>query len=317
MIVNNIVFCSIIIPTIGRSSLNIAVNSALNQTIPAHDIEIIVVNDGSDPLPNADWHQSTVVQILNTNQHERSVARNIGAAVAKGKYLCFLDDDDWLLPDALKSFCELDESTNAGWLYGQTQLVDRQSNPLLQLHHGLEGNCFVQVMAGEWIPLQSSLIRANAFFAVGGFNPTLTGPEDIDLLRRIALQYDLAEIETVVSCLKMGQAGSTTDYDSHPERSRLAREMILATTGVFKRMRTSATSSYWVGRIVRAYLTSAVWNLQHKRFLTAVSRITYTCRAALIASLHLFSPHFWRAVLKPYSSQTFARGLRKEKTTNS
>jgi hypothetical protein len=42
------------------------------------------------------------------------------------------------------------------------------------------------VMAGEWIPLQASLIEAKTFFTVGGFNPLITGPEDIDLLRRIA-----------------------------------------------------------------------------------------------------------------------------------
>jgi hypothetical protein len=213
------------------------------------------------------------------------------------------------MPHALQNFWQLAQSTRAAWLYGGTQIVDRQAKPLLQLHHGLNGNAFLQVLAGEWIPLQASLIRADAFFAVGGFNPLLAGPEDIDLLRRIALQHDLAGMPEVVACLAMGQEGSTTDYDHHPERSRWAREMILSTDGVWARMKASASSDYWHGRMVRAYLTSALWNLQHKRLWTAVSRLTYTFYAIALAGSYLFSARFWQAVLKPYSSETFAHGL--------
>ena len=61
-------------------------------------------------LPDMDWQHSEQVRVLNTNRRERSVARNTGAAVAKGKYLHFLDDDDILLPGALEAFWSLDES---------------------------------------------------------------------------------------------------------------------------------------------------------------------------------------------------------------
>lgn len=308
-------FCSVIIPTIGRTSLNNTIKSVIGQTIAADRFEIIVVNDSGKSLIEADWQQALQVKLIHTNHHERSVARNTGAALARGKYLLFLDDDDWLLPHALQSFWQLAQSTEAAWLYGGTQIVDRQGQPLLQLHHGLNGNCFVQVLAGEWIPLQASLIRADAFFALGGFNPLLAGPEDIDLLRRIALQYDLVEIPEVVACLAMGLDGSTTDYDHHSERSRWAREMILSTNGVLARMRASAHSSYWHGRIVRAYLTSTVWNLRRKRLWTAISRTTHAIYAIALAGSYLFSTRFWQAVLKPYSSGTFAHGLREAQKT--
>jgi glycosyltransferase involved in cell wall biosynthesis len=307
-------FCSIIIPTIGRSSLNNAVESVVNQTIAADCWEVIVVNDSGTPL-EADWQNVGQVHLINTNRHERSVARNTGAAVAQGRYLCFLDDDDYLLPNALQNLWELAQSSGAAWLYGGTQIVNRQAKPILQLHHGLSGNSFLPVLAGEWIPLQASLIRADAFFAVGGFNPLLTGPEDIDLLRRIALRYDLAEASAVVTCLAMGQDGSTTDYDRHPERSRWAREMILADTGVFERLQAGATSSFWHGRLVRIYLTSAVWNLQHKRWLTAVSRLMHALYAITRAGSGLFSSSFWPAVLKSYQSEAFSRGQREAEAT--
>ncbi len=303
-------FCSIIIPTIGRSSLNKAIKSVTSQQFDTNQFELIVVNDSGEHLKEVYCQNGIRTQIINTNRRERSVARNSGAALARGKFLLFLDDDDWLLPNALTNLWQLADSTEAAWLYGWTQIVDRQSKPLIQLRHSFTGNNFVQVMAGEWIPLQSSIIRVDAFFSVGGFNPLLAGPEDIDLLRRIALHYDLAGTDAVVACVKMGDEGSTTNYDQHPDRSRWARELILDSSApLFNRFRTSATSEYWQGRIVRAYLTSMVWNLQHKRLWTAVSRAAYGFFNLVLAGLSTFTQNFWRAVLKPYSSETFNREL--------
>lgn len=304
-------FCSIIIPTIGRNSLSRTIKSVTSQNYPSDEFELIIVNDSAESLQESDWSATHQIKLINTNRHERSVARNTGAALALGEYLLFLDDDDSLLPNALQEFQQLAGSTEAAWLYGGTRIVNRNGEPLLELHHQLAGNAFLQVLAGEWIPLQASLIKAEVFFAVGGFNPGLIGPEDIDLLRRIALGHDIAGTEALVACVAMGEEGSTTDYDSHPERSRRARENLLDSEGVFKRLRGSATSNYWHGRIPRAYLTSMVWNIQHKRFFTAVSRVIYGLVSVLLAGSAVISPAFWQAVLKPYRSQTFARGRQK------
>ena len=106
-------FCSTIIPTIGRSTLSRAVHSVLNQTFAVDSFEIIVINDSGQPLSGADWQRSEKVQMINTNRRERCFTRNTGAAIAKGRYLHFLDDDDWFLPDALENFWELAQTNNA------------------------------------------------------------------------------------------------------------------------------------------------------------------------------------------------------------
>jgi hypothetical protein len=107
-------------------------------------------------LESGAGHQHQPARAQRGAQHRRSRGQ--------GRYLHFLDDDDWLFPDALQHLWALAESSDAAWLYGSTQLVDRQQKPIIKLHHGLNGNCFAHVMAGEWIPLQASLIRAEAFF---------------------------------------------------------------------------------------------------------------------------------------------------------
>ncbi|HSV86061.1 MAG TPA: glycosyltransferase family A protein [Levilinea sp.] len=302
------IFCSTIIPTIGRATLARAVESVLAQVLSAAEFEIIVINDSGTPLTVAAWQASARVQIIETNRRERSVARNTGAVAARGKYLHFLDDDDWLAAGALERFYQLSQSTTAVWMYGITQLVDRQNQPLIQLRHGLSGNCFVQAMAGEWIPLQASLVERNAFLRAGGFNPLISGPEDIDLLRRMLLEAGLAETPQLVAYVAIGDAGSTTDYRRHTAGSRWSREAIIDAAGAFQRMRQSACSPFWQGRMLRLYLTSTTWNLQRRRFFSAASRCLFALRSALSAGTALFSPDYWKAVARSYESITFEQG---------
>ncbi|MCL4266191.1 MAG: glycosyltransferase family 2 protein [Anaerolineae bacterium] len=301
-------FCSTIIPTVGRPSLNRAVESVLNQQFLAAGFEVIVVNDSSTPLVSAPWQNDKRVQIIHTLGHERSVARNTGAAVARGLYFHFLDDDDWLLPGALQRLYDLAHERKAAWVYGGTQLVNRQGDPLIKVRPAMNGNCFIQAIAGEWVPLQASLIRADAFFTIGGFNPLLAGPEDNDLLRRIALTNSLIGTEEIVVTVEWRETASTTNYDQHPEQSRWAREQILEASGAFTRMRLSAASSYWHGRIIRAYLTSTVWNLCRGQILVGASRCCHAVAALLYAGRYWFSPAFLRAIVKSYDSDAFHRG---------
>ena len=307
------ILCSAIIPSIGRTSVKQAVESVLMQSLPQGEFEVIVVNDSGSSLLEAAWQKSERVKIINTYKRERSVARNTGAALARGKYLHFLDDDDWLVSDAYQHLWELSQSSHAKWLYGMTQLVDRQHRPLLQLRHNLRGNRFVQAMSGEWIPLQASWIERETFLQIGGFNPLLAGPEDIDLLRRLLLEEEIAETPNLVAYVVMAGEGSTTDYARHPQSSRWARETILETSGAYARMVQSAVNSFWHGRISRVYLTSAMWNLQHWRPFTALGRMLFFTVATLHGGTSLFTKDFWQAVMSPYSSITFERGRQEAK----
>jgi glycosyltransferase involved in cell wall biosynthesis len=303
-------FCSTVIPTIARPTLARAVKSVLAQTFSKGNIEIIVVNDSGRPLPEADWQAEERVRVIDTNRRERSFARNSGAAIAKGRYLHFLDDDDWVYPDAIQSIWELAQESQADWLYGSSQLVDRQGQPLIELHHGMNGNCFVHIMSGEWIPLQASFIKAEAFFAIGGFTPLLHATQDVDLCRRIALRGNLAGTSKIVACIGMGSEGSSTDYERAPLYSRWAREKILNEPGVFSRLRDSASDSYWQGRIARIFFTSVIWNVQQRKGFTGASRFMYGMGALVLAGLHLLDPNYWQAFKGRYVSKTFLQGFK-------
>jgi glycosyltransferase involved in cell wall biosynthesis len=306
-------FCTSIIPTVGRKTLQRAVQSVLSQDFSHDDFEVIVVNDSGAPLPFEEWQTSPSIRMINTNHRERCIARNAAAALAQGEYLHFLDDDDWLLPGALETFWKLAQNhKDAAWLYGGTVICDRQDQPVIHLIHNLNPNCFLQTMAGEWIPLQSSLIHHSRFHQVGGFNPLIPGIEDVDLARRMSLHFDFFGNGELVSGVELGAANSTTNQSQARLEGRGARELILNEAGVSERLWRSAHNGFWRGRTVRLFLTSAVWNLSHKRFFTAGSRLVYGMIVLLPSVMtSLFSRQFWSAIAGPYESEAFSRGQRE------
>ena len=274
-----------------------AVNSVLDQKLSEGRFEVIVVNDSGRELPAAEWQQSPMLQVVSTWRRERCVARNTGAAIARGEYLLFLDDDDWLLPGALERLCLLaKQKSEAAWLYGSVRIVDEEDNCLARPFLGMDGNCFTQTMAGEWIPLQASAIRSNAFFAVGGFDPHLAAAEDVDLARRIAHLGDFACTANDLACVQRGATWVTSsDWARHNENSRRAREGILNSTDTLTRMLKSAPSPYWHGRIVRAYWSSALWNIQHRDVFTAIGRGALGLWSFALAGRYVAARSFWRA----------------------
>lgn len=94
---------SVIVPVYNvENYINRCVDSLLNQTLC--DIDIILVDDGStdnsakiiDDYANTD-NRIKVIHKLNAGQ---GFARNDGMNIATGKYICFLDSDDYYEKDA-------------------------------------------------------------------------------------------------------------------------------------------------------------------------------------------------------------------------
>jgi glycosyltransferase involved in cell wall biosynthesis len=307
---NELNFCSVIIPTIGRATLGRAVESVLAQDCGPAGLEVIVVNDSGRPLPDAEWHDAGCVRLISTNRRERSVARNTGAALAKGNYLCFLDDDDWLVPGALQVLRLLAQTApRAAWLYGGIRIVDENGNTIGEVNSGLNGNCLMQILGGAWAPIQASLIRSSVFFESGGFDPSICGTEDLDLCRRVALRADFANTAATVACLQRGKGWHTsTNYQRAPADTRRSRDSVLDEPGVTQRLRQSSRSAarpaYWYGRLLRVYLSTVRMNLSQLRLFTALSRAMFGALVCVWAGWRVFSRSFWDGVRAEHAPDT-------------
>jgi glycosyltransferase involved in cell wall biosynthesis len=279
--------------------------SVLDQEVNPQEIEVIVVNDSGHSLPHEEWMRSDRVRLIETNRRNRCVARNAGAAIARGLYLHFLDDDDWLLPGAFCHLWDVARASPAAWIYGGYELINRQGKRLEICQPDEQGNCAIRFAVGEWLPLQVSLVRSDAFFAVGGFaslNSLLGGDEDVDLARQISLNYDIAGTTQVAGVIQYGHEGSTTNYAQLRQQSRTSREKMLACPGALRRLVDSARSrsvhiDYWHGRILWSYLGSVYLNLKYRRPITALSRLLYSAIVFVTSGRYILSPDFWRGVI--------------------
>jgi len=91
---------SVIILTHNRSSmLRQAIESVVAQIIDK--MEIIVVADNSSD-DTSQVYISYPVCYIKTSKGKPSATQNVGISIAKGKYICFLDDDDIFLTGWIK-----------------------------------------------------------------------------------------------------------------------------------------------------------------------------------------------------------------------
>jgi glycosyltransferase involved in cell wall biosynthesis len=122
---------SIIIPAYNRLwSLPKAISSCFDPNIT---IEVIVIDDGST---DGTWEwltkQENIIALRQENQG-KDVAVNNGFKIAKGKYIRFLDSDDWLLPNSSALLFNKAEKNNLDIVCAGYQLFDEQENLIREI----------------------------------------------------------------------------------------------------------------------------------------------------------------------------------------
>ena len=101
-----------------------------------HNIEIIVVNDGStdstaEVLSKYDNSSNNcTVKIINQENVGTSTARNVGTAAASGKYILYLDSDDFIIKNTLESFLDYISRSDAEISVYGLCFFDKDGHPI-------------------------------------------------------------------------------------------------------------------------------------------------------------------------------------------
>lgn len=122
---------SIVVPVYNvEDYLSKCLDSILNQDIDKDDYEIIVVNDGSTDgsgeIAEEYAERYSNITLINQENQGLSGARISGIKVARGKYIQFVDSDDYLEPNVEKSLVEKMESGNLDILRFNYQNVNEK-----------------------------------------------------------------------------------------------------------------------------------------------------------------------------------------------
>ncbi|MCD8377281.1 MAG: glycosyltransferase [Candidatus Gastranaerophilales bacterium] len=126
---------SVIIPVYNSEKyLAECLESIVSQSLK--DIEIICVDDGStDKSPgilNKYSLKDNRVILLNQKNSAQSEARNRGLEIAKGDYIYFLDSDDYVEQNMLEECVKILDSTNAGFVCFNTEIIGDDSSRLFK-----------------------------------------------------------------------------------------------------------------------------------------------------------------------------------------
>jgi glycosyltransferase involved in cell wall biosynthesis len=184
---------SIVVPTYERPRQLAACLQALARLDYARDnFEVIVVDDGGKtPLDNviAPFHDRLSVTLLAQSNAGPAVARNTGAAQAKGQFLAFTDDDCRPAPDWLKSLAVRLAKDRTCIIGGRT-INALPDNPYSRASQILIDYLYSYYNSNpdraRFLTSNNLALAADSFRAIGGFDTTYprAAAEDRELCDR-------------------------------------------------------------------------------------------------------------------------------------
>jgi GT2 family glycosyltransferase len=246
-------FFSIIVPTYNRpAQLGLCLTSLSRLEYERDRFEVIVVDDGSKmPLDPVIAPFNGMLDVTLVSQHNRgpATARNNGAAMAKGQFLAFTDDDCAPASSWLRRLATRFEKSPDHVIGGKTVngLPGNMYSTVTQMivdylidHSGATRN------QRRFFPSNNFAVPADAFNAVGGFDTDfpLGAGEDRELSQRLvdhdyllvyapeAIVYHLHSF-TLSTFLRRHFDYGRGSFQFHQTRARQSNQRILLEPKLF------------------------------------------------------------------------------------
>lgn len=208
---------SVIIPTYNRSGvLPRAIDSVLNQTY--NKFEIIVVDDGSSDNTQEimeSYSDNRIKYVYHETNKGANAARNEGVRRSSGKYISYLDSDDWFLPDYLQKVVDtLDGSpdTIAGaftgfkMMEGGSVRFSKSHKGVFKLSHLLPGNSIGTFSV--------STFKKDIYNHVGYPDEQMESAQDLDFYIRVLDKYNMIGIDSYLVGYDMNTSGISDNMES-------------------------------------------------------------------------------------------------------
>jgi glycosyltransferase involved in cell wall biosynthesis len=196
-------FFSVVIPTYNRADFILqTLNTVFNQSF--QDYEIIVADDCSTDntkeilQPLIAQHKIKFVQ--HDQNYERGKTRNTGMLHAQGKYLTFLDSDDFMYPDNLKDAYEYAvQHPEKKVFHNLYELINPQREVLYKYDFRPLKNPLKQLAEGNFLSCHGVFLHREVYSTVfWDENRLLSGSEDHEYWLRVLAHYpDLGRINKI------------------------------------------------------------------------------------------------------------------------
>ena len=191
---------SVIVPAYNAGPwIEEAVRSVLAQTHT--DLELIVVNDGStdDTLIKVLSFGDDRLRVVDQANAGVSAARNMGLALAKGDFICFMDGDDAMMPDNLALKLRGLEEHRVDWVFGDLLICDADLRPVGPRLKGTDGDVTRTVLLGATTavptPCSNVLARRRCFDEGVRLDEHLSNAADQDLAIHLAQRFTYTRLD--------------------------------------------------------------------------------------------------------------------------
>lgn len=197
---------SVILPTYNRAKvIQRAVQSVIEQTFT--DWELVVVDDGSTDstyrLISAFVEKYDTIRYMKHSNRKAALSRNAGIQASFGRYIAFLDSDDFYLPEHLASrFLYLEKHPETDLLSGG--FCGDEDVYVTDCYHP-EKTIHIQecILGGTFFG------KRNVFTSLKGFQ-ALDYAEDTDLWKRAASFFSVKKISEPRTYVYQRSGDSTT-----------------------------------------------------------------------------------------------------------
>ena len=287
---------SVVIPTYNHAHcLGRSLQSVIDQTYT--NWEVIVIDNHSSDNTDAVLKRFSDERIKILKIHNNGVisaSRNVGIYAAFGKWIAFLDSDDWWTPNKLfRSVSALEGG--ADLVYHDLYLVQSRSQTVYQKrtkssrpHHPI----FVTLLCdGMSIPNSSVVVRRDFLLSIGGIseNPDLIAVEDLDTWLRLSqLTEHFVRIPDCFGYCWIGGGNISTPSSLGIARIRAIYALYTNKLPLKLQRRAKGLLAYRVGRIAQLHgdVVTAVESM--KTALIHPVRIVYRVKAFCVILQLLF-----------------------------
>ncbi len=269
-----------------------ALRSVLAQSYVAW--ELFVIDDCSTPsitLPNEIDTSNKILVIRNSNNRHLAYSRNLGVSHSSGKYIAFLDDDDYWHPEKLAIQIAFMQTHLCSASYTRTVFFDINGNLSAKSTQEAEGNIFDLALIGQPTSNMSAYVITRELFAkTSGFDVCIRKGIDGLFIRQISFSTPILLVPHPLTFYCLNTAGGKITSDSRMAIKRALKSYRLT----LLRYRSSLNYRPYHRSIIYLKISYSYLLLFKpipfvKYLLASISSLSSACLPHLRASYHTLS----------------------------
>jgi len=203
---------TIIITTYNHANyLSKSIQSVINQSYS--NFEIIIIDDGStDNTKQVISNFPNIIYFYQTNSGLSS-ARNSGINLAKGKYIIFLDADDWLFPKAIETNLKYHQNnTSLAFVSGNHFKFFINDNSIVTYKVVVESDHYLHFLKSNYVGMHATVMYNQEILKEYTFDQTLRTCEDYDMYLKISKKHLVLHHSEFIAAYRLHSSNMSANY---------------------------------------------------------------------------------------------------------